>query len=293
MLKLLTSLEAATVAEAEKLSEQHDARTALKTTLGSEVQALLDVKIQELEDQMAVDLGSDEELEDTTEITTETENQLEAAKLEFAKRMSLSAAELERLQKETYRDKAVLKAEAERDLALSEKSAMEVRIAKLEEMFSQQSSSSSPAAAPNQPKDINAILDDLNREFDAQQALLPPLVGTPDPEQAATLKNLVALFSAVPWGTQMPAVSFHVLGAPPHFVHSLVGDAMWKDCWKDQHSTVTDAAMVPFKMMGVLKHVVESYQAQGSFTTNVDEGKELFGKVVAAACERKALGCPY
>jgi len=68
---------------------------------------------------------------------------------------------------------------------------------------------------------------------------------------------------------------------------------MWMDCWKDQHSTITDAVMVPFKMMAVLKHVVESYQTQEAYATNVDAGTEIYGKVMEAARERKALGSPY
>jgi len=295
--KLIACLEATTTAEAAALEEQHAARTSLKADLGIEVQALLDERIQQLDDKMSVELGSDEEFEDSLETSTETENLLAAATLQVAKQMALSSTELERLQKETYRDEAVRKAVAERDLAREEKSAVELRVAKLEELFSQQSKTQLPAPAPEPaqclPKDIDAMLDDLHREFDAQQALLPPLVGTPDPEQTATLKNLVALFAAVPWGAQMPAVSFHVLGAQPHFVHSLIGDVMWKDCWKSLHSTITEEVMVPFKMMGVLKHVIESYQVQESFATNVAAGEELFGKIMAAARERKARGCPY
>ena len=295
--KLISCLEATTTAEAAALDEQHTARTNLKAELGAEVQALLDERIQQLDDKMSVELGSDDEYEDSLETSTETENQLAAATLQVAKHMSLSSAELERLQLETCRDEAVRKAEEERDLAREEKCAVELRVAKLEERFAMQSKAQLPAVAPEPaqslPKDIDAMLYDLHREFDAKQALLPPLVGTPDKEQAATLKNLVALFAAVPWGAQMPAVSFHVLGAQPHFVHSLVGDVMWKDCWKSLHSTITGDVLVPFKMMGVLKHVIDSYQAQESFATNVAAGEELFGKVMDAASERKARGCPY
>ena len=297
--KLLAVLQATTEKEAENLAELHEARTTRKMDLGVEVHELLDGMIKDLDDKMAVDLGSDEEFEDSLETTTETEDQLAAARAEVAKNQALSVAELERLQKETYRDAAVLKAEAERDLARNETdaarketSSVEARIAKLEALLSGMSGAQAPAAVV-EPVVVSAVLADLHREFNAQQSLLPPLEGTPSQEQATTLKNLVALFAAVPWGTQMPAVSFHVLGAPPHFVHSLVGDAMWMDCWKDQHSTITDAVMVPFKMMAVLKHVVESYQTQEAYATNVDAGTEIYGKVMEAARERKALGSPY
>jgi hypothetical protein len=91
----------------------------------------------------------------------------------------------------------------------------------------------------------------------------------------------------------MPAVSFHVLGVPPHFVHGLIGDDMWKDCWKEKHQTICDTNMVPTKMMGIIKWVVEARATKEAYVTDLVGGAENFAKAQVAAQARRELGSPY
>ena len=294
--KLIECLETTTTAEAAKLDEQHAARTTLKEQLGLEVQALLDERIQQLDDKMSVEF-SDEEFSDVLEPPTETERLLAEAQLKVENAMAMSSAELQRGQQQALTDAAILKAQAERDLALREKSNLEDRVAKMEQLMALQNSAGAPAAAATlvltAPQDVDAMLADLHREFDAAEGLLPALDGAPTPEQATTLKKLASLFASIPWGAQLPAVSFHLLGAPPHFIHSLVGDAMWKDCWKEKQGVVKDSSMVPTKMLGIVKWVVEARAKQEAYVTDAVAGAEDFRVALEAAQARRVLGSPY
>ena len=80
---------------------------------------------------------------------------------------------------------------------------------------------------------------DLHLDFKRETQLLPVLVGDPSEEQARQLGCLKAFFAAAPWGALLPTVDFKGLGAHPSFVHGILGDTTWVDCWKDRQAGTT------------------------------------------------------
>ena len=132
---------------------------------------------------------------------------------------------------------------------------------------------------------------DLWREFTADCDLLPKGVA-PSDATLGVLQQLSAVFVAVPWGAPLPAMQFKTLGAPPHAVHTLMGDHIWKDCWKDQREAITDGHYIPYKLLNILKWVTE--QAQLSSTAEqLSSGVVRYKAVVNAATKRRRLGSPY
>ena len=64
---------------------------------------------------------------------------------------------------------------------------------------------------------------DLWLEFNADPALLPTTAGTRPQLELAALNVLAALYIAVPWGAQLPALSFEAMGVSPPMVHTWWG----------------------------------------------------------------------
>ena len=127
----------------------------------------------------------------------------------------------------------------------------------------------------------------------ADPKLLPAPTGTPA-ELAAdtTLMNLGTLFAAVPWGAPLPTLKFNALGTPPCYVHTLVGDTMWKDCWKDQHENITGAHYVPYKLLNIVKWTVEQLNLQHT-NEELEKGRVRYGAVEQVAAKRRQGGSPY
>ena len=103
---------------------------------------------------------------------------------------------------------------------------------------------------------------------------------------------LGSLFAAVPWGAPLPALQFSALGAHPAFIHTMVGDATWKDCWKEKHTNITDNHFVPYKLLNVIKWVVELLELQHS-QDQLETGKESYGAAQQSAAQRRKKGSPY
>ena len=141
------------------------------------------------------------------------------------------------------------------------------------------------------PSEWNA-LDDLWLNFNAEPTLLPTMKCKPPADQQAALNALAALFMAVPWGTQLPAVHFAAIGVPPNVVHTLVGDTIWQDCWGERQGRINANNMIPFKMLNILKWITEQALLQLELV-DLERRQERFLAVQQAAQKRRREGSPY
>ena len=97
---------------------------------------------------------------------------------------------------------------------------------------------------------------DLHMDFPAEPSQLPSMENAPaDLKEAAARVN--ALLQVVPWGCPLPAVQFEHLQILPAAIHTLVGDVIWKTCWGDRHMAITPQHAVPYKLLNIIKSVVE------------------------------------
>ena len=266
-----------------ELQKLHGARTDLKTVLGQEVLDLIDLKIDALEEQMVVD----EDFADAVDAgdhaasdpLTQAESERDALMVRLAKFKEAAATPPAPDDQLALAKAEIVKLQA----ALAEAAAGAAQV-----VAGGGGTDADLAAAPAAGGDPAA---DLWREFKADCDLLPkgPV------HSAATvgvLQQLSAVFVAVPWGAPLPAMQFQTLGAPPHAVHTLLGDLIWKDCWKDQHEAITDAHYIPYKLLNILKWVTE--QAQLSSTAEqLSWGVGRYEAVVKAATVRRRGGSPY
>ena len=133
---------------------------------------------------------------------------------------------------------------------------------------------------------------DLQLDFRSDTQLLPVLVSNPDEERAKQLACLKALFAAVPWGAQLPTVNFRSLGAHPAFVHGLLGDTMWVDCWKARQADITVDHMVPYKIMNILKWLVER-DSSSLEEAQLQLGRDRYLQICNEAAQRPKRGGPY
>ena len=144
-----------------------------------------------------------------------------------------------------------------------------------------------PAQAPAGPE-VDPCAD-LWLDFHAEKEQLPVL-GTPDALQLRAMQQLAAIFAAVPWGTQTPALRFDSIDTAPSFVHSLVGDTIWLACWKDRKDNIHGSHWIPFKLLNILMTVVK--QEDGSMEQQqLDMGKKRFAEVEDHALKhRRRIG---
>ena len=128
--------------------------------------------------------------------------------------------------------------------------------------------------------------EDLSLEFEAATEQLPALNGEPTGTQKEAVDKLKALFRAVPWGSALPSVQFEHLGVQPCFFHGLVGDTIWQACWGDRHGSITLQHAVPYKLLNVVKHVVETLKDEQT-QEQLDQGKTHYQSVQKEAEKRR------
>ena len=175
--------------------------------------------------------------------------------------------------------------EQERDESVSVAAKLKQQIAQLQEAVRlAEESAAAPAAVAVDP------MLDLHLDFKSETQLLPVLSGSPSAEQARELGCLQALFAAVPWGAPLPTVDFKHLGAHPAFVHGLLGDTMWVDCWKERQGDITIDHMVPFKIMNILKWHRDAAQLEAA---QLQAGRERYTAICDAAAQRSKRVGPY
>ena len=138
----------------------------------------------------------------------------------------------------------------------------------------------------------NDPLADLWRE------LAPDVNSLPKPEGAMAASDkkqvdvLSAFFTAVPWGSPLPALTFHVLGAHPSIVHGVIGDKMWQEAWGEKHKRITTTHMVPYSILNVLKLAVERMKILPDADTLAD-GKARWTAAKEETAKRRQLSTPY
>ena len=145
--------------------------------------------------------------------------------------------------------------------------------------------------SPPQQTAATDLWDDLYLDFPAELAQLPQLTA-PSDELKEALDKLHALFEAVPWGVALPSVQFVHLGVQPCFIHGLVGDTIWQQCWKDRHTGITQSHAVPHKLMNVARHALQALAPVQTDTLRT-EGGERYKAVTKQAESRRRGGGPY
>jgi hypothetical protein len=129
---------------------------------------------------------------------------------------------------------------------------------------------------------------DLLLDFPAERDQLPSL-GTPDPIQLRSMQQMAAIFAAIPWGTQAPALQFSSLDVAPSFAHSLVGDAIWAACWQDRKDHIGSSHWIPVKLLNILMHIVR--QEDGTMDVQMLEtGKKRYAEVESNARSHRRVG---
>ena len=153
-----------------------------------------------------------------------------------------------------------------------------------------------PAA---EPMDIDARsrkdndpIHDVWLECEIDRSLIPPPKSDLSPSDQTQVTTLTAFFQAVPWGAQLPTLTFHVLGAHPSVAHSLIGDQMWKEVWGEKYGRVTAEHMVPYCILNVLKLAVEQRQEVPN-TEALEDGRNRWVEAKRSAAARRARGSPY
>jgi hypothetical protein len=238
----------------DNLSLAHVTRAAEKTRHADEVVMLFEAKIAEIE------------AEDITIINAETEQEAETPT-------------------ESERDEAIrLTGLLQQQLAQLQKES-----AKFVQQQGAQDSSDPSTAAASEDGNAEQAGVDLWRTFTAGPELLPVIQGDPSEAEKKWLAKLHALFVALPWGQTLPAVQFKTLGAPPQFVHTLVGTAMWEDCWKDGHATISVDRFVPFQLLNTLKVVIDNRKITCT-DEELNTGKTHYGAIIN---QRAKLSSPY
>ena len=257
---ILKNVEAEMVTE---LSTAHQERTAAKVEQGAAVLELIDSKIEEVEDE---DLNFEDP--DSVDPTPPTDT--------------------ERDRDEAQRLTGLLEQQV-----LQFRAAAAVAQAKIAEqaVALEQAAANAPPPAPADTDADNDPASDLWREMKVDLALIPKLENLA-PDVELQLATLAAFFAAVPWGSPLPAITFHVMGAHPSTVHTIVGDHLWREVWKEKADKITNSFMVPFSLVNVLKHAVEAAKVQPSDTV-VAEGVARLLEAKKIAANRRQRNSPY
>jgi hypothetical protein len=105
------------------------------------------------------------------------------------------------------------------------------------------------------------------------------------------MQQMAAIFAAIPWGTQPPAMQFSSLDVAPFFVHSLVGDTIWLACWQDRKDHIGGSHWIPFKLLNILREVVR--QEDGLMEVQqLETDKKRYAEVEGHAQKHRREG-PY
>ena len=295
----ILALRTAAVQLCKELNEEHDARTAAKADLGAEVLDHLDLKIDNLDVSIlqAPDETGDDAMFSEPEELTVTEEERDRLKLQLAQLQGSTTtteaeagSELEKAQAEIAR----LKAAPSKELAKAK-----AEIQRLKSTLKEAEVALLPAGTDSDTGDLSGEqtpawdpTHDLWLQFNAEPTLLPK-VADPIPKDVETaLDSLAALFTAVPWGQALPALTFDQLGVQPHMVHSLLGTAMWEQCWGERQARVNGKNYVPYKMTNILKWLTEQAQLHLENTT-LQMGQDRYHAAEREATKRREGGTPY
>jgi hypothetical protein len=111
------------------------------------------------------------------------------------------------------------------------------------------------------------------------------------------LTQLHAFFTASPFSGHVPSITFEDLGVPTGFIHGLVGNALWENCWGSRHDNIPQANFVPYMLLRIVAHVIGQKAAahpQGQVSPDtIAAGKAIYETAMTAQTARKALGARY
>jgi len=193
-------------------------------------------------------------------------------------------------------DNPLTAAETERDEAVRYADLVTLQL----KQFHEQAASYVAATAASGPEMASVLepvqalqvdpCSDLSIEFLAEKEQLPTL-GKPDELQLKSMQQLAAAFAAIPWGTQTPALQFDSIDVAPSFVHSLVGDTIWKACWKDRKDHISGSHWIPLKLLNILMTVVNQEVGQLG-QQQLERGKKHYAEAEDHALKHRREG-PY
>ena len=158
-----------------------------------------------------------------------------------------------------------------------------------------QTPASTPAnAPPANPATTSPQQDwsDLHLSFVCQASDLPPLDGLATADELLAIGILRSLFAAIPFGGQLPAAKFSHVGVCPRFIHSIVGDKIWRACWDDRQAGITPDHVFPFRLMNVVQHALGLATAPPTDELRRD-GVDRYAAIVKDATSRMDRGDPY
>jgi hypothetical protein len=104
------------------------------------------------------------------------------------------------------------------------------------------------------------------------------------------MQQLAAIFAAIPWGTQAPAMQFGGLDIAPGFVHSLVGDTIWQACWGDRKDIINAQHWIPFKLLNIMMSVVLQHKDL-LMPAQLEAGRKRYIEVEGEAAKRRLGPC--
>ena len=103
----------------------------------------------------------------------------------------------------------------------------------------------------------------------------------------------LAFFKAAPFG-QPPSVAFGLLGVPPHFVHSLLGDKIWVGYWGERSGAVGDLNWIPTTRLPILKYIADAKSEELALMKDQEaKAKERLKIAIEGAAKRRKLGFNY
>ena len=275
--EVIDALKRANAAAGLQLQEEHDVRAAKKNTLGIQVLNLIDEKIDNLEDE---DMNNEEAEDATKEEATVTEVERERLRSQLRTLQQATAAEKDAGTELAISGWCQQAQSDELAKALAEVEQLKATLEVYETLAAPGGAADAPAAQAASASSIAAPgREDLWLEFAADTAQVPLWQGAPTDDQKSSVLTLAALFSAMPWGSPMPATTFDLLHTPPCFVHGMVGDEIWQTCWGDRHTNITGAHSVPYKMLHILKWAVET-NAPKDLVPDLDAGRARYKEIL-------------
>ena len=168
---------------------------------------------------------------------------------------------------------------------------LERQLQQLQQEARRSDAANAEQAAVVQPQAWTPV-DDLWLEFDAGPELVPK-IAVPIPKHIEeALQTSASLFSAIPWGAQLPALTFGQLGVQPHMVHTLTGGAMWEQCWGERQARINDLNYLPYRLINVLRWIAD--QAKPLLNAAAKESwQKMLNSIESATKERRQRGAPY
>jgi len=121
--------------------------------------------------------------------------------------------------------------------------------------------SSTASTAMQIQGDVHPSVNNVNREFIGDVGDIPNFIISPaftsNTEAINRCGAIWACLQPISFLDPMPTTTFEMIGLEPSDMHSIVGDTLWESCWDLEHTHITMQHYIPFKMLKVVKHIME------------------------------------